>query len=119
MFSTTIYLFYHLINKGARFPLPLIYMNYFLARISFCKAWICLLIEAIKETIAFRTSAFVTAPESAIEYETVFAESVDTYAGRSTIMLNDPDVFPTVNLITLVPAVSNTSPDDGAVTGVN
>ena len=33
-----------------------------LFRINFCSAWICLLIDAIKATIDFRTSALVTVP---------------------------------------------------------
>ena len=38
----------------------LLEVNYLRARINFCSAWICLLIDAINATIDFRTSAFVT-----------------------------------------------------------
>jgi hypothetical protein len=50
-------------------------VNY-LFRINFCRAWICLLIDAINATIDFRTSAFETAvDEDLMLYDTVFAAS--------------------------------------------
>ena len=38
-------------------------VNYLRARINFCSAAICLLIDAINATIDCRTAAFVTSPE--------------------------------------------------------
>jgi hypothetical protein len=38
----------------------------YLLRINFCSAWICLLIDAINETIDFRTSAFETVAVEAL-----------------------------------------------------
>ena len=35
-------------------------VNYYLFSINFCRAWICLLIDAINATIDFKTSAFET-----------------------------------------------------------
>ena len=42
--------------------LILLEVNYRRARINFCSAWICLLIDAINETIALSTSALDESP---------------------------------------------------------
>jgi hypothetical protein len=57
-----------------------------------------LLIVAISATIDFKISAFDTSAElGATLYETTLAESVATYAGRSTTALYAPVLLPTVN----------------------
>jgi len=74
-------------------PLVLEVFNYFF-RINFCRAWICLLIDAIKATIDFRISALDTSVEPVVTlYEgvCVVPATSDAYA---TVPIYEPAVSP-------------------------